>query len=142
MTDPTAFPDRVRDVFRPSPRGVLGLVDDLLALGRELRVDYRDASCTVSTPGADPVDVALPKSVFRAALARVAVLCNERAAGSATPYQGAGELAGPGGPVRVAFTNTSGEQRLEVTPASVASTRLPAGAGAAHGGIVAGAESA
>ena len=40
----------------------------------------------------DRIDVPLQKSVVRAALARVAVLCNERIPGSVSPFGGQGRL--------------------------------------------------
>src|SRR5262249_56235813 len=63
-------------------------------------------------------EVSVPKSVFRAILARVAALCNEHAPNSVSPYGGEGEISvGTNPPTlfRVAFTNTPGEQRLEVS---------------------------
>jgi hypothetical protein len=65
----------------------------------------------------ESTDVPLPKSVFRAILARLAALCNERTPNSVSPYRGEGECSvGTNPPVvfRVAFVNTPGEQRLEV----------------------------
>src|SRR5208282_5382429 len=60
----------------------------------------------------------LRKSVFRAILARVAVLCNERSPNSVSPYGGQGEVsvgADPAMTFRVEFANTPDEQRLELT---------------------------
>jgi hypothetical protein len=122
------FAERVRGVFKPTPRGVVGLVDDLLGLCRvhQLRMDFQDSHCYVRPLGTDvqdSLDVPLPKSVFRAVLARVAALCNEHHPGSVTPYRGEGEVVVPD-PVSescvppstcyVAFTNTPSDQRLEV----------------------------
>ena len=59
----------------------------------------------------------MPKSVFRAALARIATLCNERNPNSVSPYGGAGELTVDAGPplvIRVQFVNTPDEQSLEL----------------------------
>jgi hypothetical protein len=65
----------------------------------------------------ESTDLSLPKSAFRAILARLATLCNERVPDSVTPYGGEGQvLAGsnPPGVFRVAFKNTPDEQCLEM----------------------------
>ena len=57
------------------------------------------------------------KSVFRAVLARVAVLCNEQTPNSVSPYGGQGELRGGANPTAefsVQFVNSSEEQRIEI----------------------------
>ena len=128
MIQSTPFAERVRRAFQPTPRGVVGLVDDLLELCRthQLRINFQDSHCSIRPLGADPQDapdVPLPKSVFRAVLARIAALCNEHHPGSVTPYRGEGEIAVPApasersvppSTCYVAFTNTPSEQRLEV----------------------------
>jgi hypothetical protein len=104
--------------------GVVGLVDDLLRLCQErgLQLDWQADCCRVRslTSGAEEViDLPLRTSVFRATLARLAALCNERAPNSVSPYGGKGELtigANPATVFRVEFTNTPAEQRLELTP--------------------------
>jgi hypothetical protein len=116
--------ERLQKAFMPGPRGVVGLVDDLLGLCREqgLQLDWRVDHCRVLPLGADAVpresiEIPLPKSVFRAILARIAALCNERTPNSVSPYGGEGELsvsANPRTVFRVQFTNAPGEQRLEV----------------------------
>jgi hypothetical protein len=110
-----------RTLLHPS-RGVVGLVDDLLTVCREqgLQLDWQGNRCRVRSVGGDGeevMDVPLRKSVFRAILARVAVLCNERAPNSVSPYGGRGELsAGTNPPAvfRVTFANTPAEQKLEL----------------------------
>jgi hypothetical protein len=65
------------------------------------------------------MDVPLRKAVLRAVLARLAVLCNERNPNSVSPYGGHGELLAGGNPpmvFRVAFANTTAEQKLELLP--------------------------
>jgi hypothetical protein len=116
-----SFEERVRLAFVPTPRAVLGLVDDLLELAREqpLSLTFRSGMCVVSPAGeaSNTVEVPLPKSVFRAVLARVAVLCNEQRPDSVSPYGGTGEVCvgpDPRTTLRVAFTNTPEEQRLEL----------------------------
>lgn len=98
MINSTLFADRVRGVFRPTERGVVGLVDDLLDLCRlyQLRINFRDDRCCVRRLGADAQDsleIPVPKAVFRAALARIAVICNEQHPESVTPYGGEGTIA-------------------------------------------------
>ena len=128
MIESTPFARRVRQAFSPTPRGVVGLVDDLLVLCRthQLRVVFRDSRCQIRRLGADPkdsLDLPVPKSVFRAVLARVAVLCNEHSPDSVMPYRGEGEVAVPRSPAQgpaasstcyAAFTNTLSDQRLEL----------------------------
>src|SRR5438105_707801 len=95
-------PSQVSAVFRrillQPDRGVTGLVDDLLTVCREhgLQLDWQADRCRVRSIGGDweeLVDVLLRKSVFRAILARVAVLCNERTPNSVSPYGGQGKLS-------------------------------------------------
>jgi hypothetical protein len=122
MNHVSPFPERLQRAFEPNQRGVVGLVDDLLALCREqgLQLDWQADRCRVRPLGAEPpesTEIPLPKSVFRAILARMAALCNERIPDSVSPYSGEGELSVcTDAPTvfRVAFTNTPGEQRLEV----------------------------
>ena len=118
----------VRTAFAPTPRGVVGVVDDLLDLcqAHELRIHFQDHRCHVRFPGADTqdsLDVPLSRSVFRAVLGRVAALCNEHHPLSVTPYGGEGEIVIrvpvsengiPPSTCYVAFTNTPSEQRLEI----------------------------
>lgn len=110
------------DLFRPTARGVVGLVDDLLAAcrGGSLDLRHEDGRCLVRRAGGEAVEVPLPRSAFRAVLARVAALCNERLPGSATPYCGEGELADPADPpavFRAVFVNTPDEQHLQLRDA-------------------------
>ncbi len=128
MIQSTPFAERVQKAFRPTPRGVVGLVDDLLGLCRvhQLRLRFADGHCSVRRLGTDDTDaltVPLPKSVFRAALARVAALCNDQHPGSVTPYRGEGEVVvppslspncTPPSTCYVSFTNTPSEQQLEM----------------------------
>src|ERR1700677_4983336 len=129
MIHSTPFADRIRKAFQPTPRGVIGLVDDLLGLCRthQLRINFQDSHCYVRPLGAEPqdsLDVPVPKSVFRAVLARIAALCNERHPGSVTPYRGEGEIVVPG-PIYehcvspstcfVAFTTKPPDRPLDVS---------------------------
>jgi hypothetical protein len=123
MSNPTPFLDRIRQIFRPTQRGVVGMVDDLLGLcqNQELQLDWHADRCHVCTIGAEPeesIEVPIPKSVFRAVLARLAALCNERNPASVSPYGGEGELivgVDPATVCRVAFTNTPDAQCVRLT---------------------------
>ena len=115
--------DRLKEAFIKPKRGVLGMVDDLAEASREhgWRLDWNAGRCRVCPMGNDPAceafELPLAKSVFRALLARVAALCNQRAANSVSPYEGLGEFAVGNGPVTIfeaAFKNTPGEQTLRI----------------------------
>ena len=113
----------LRSVLLQPTDGIVGLVDDLLSLCRQhgLELDWQAGRCRVrsfESDGEEWIDVPLRKSVFRAILARVAVLCNERMPNSTSLYGGQGEItvgADPATVFRVAFANTPSEQRLELT---------------------------
>jgi hypothetical protein len=121
-----------RILLHPSG-GVVGLVDDLLAVCREhgLQLEWQAGRWRLSSPGGDYqewIDVPLRKSVLRAVLARLAVLCNERNPNSVSPYGGQGELVVGGNPptvFRVSFANTLAEQKLELLPQTEPAARLP-----------------
>ena len=114
--------------FLPTPRGVIGMVDDLLALcrTRQLHIEYQGRNCIIRESGTvaeDLIVIPLPKSVFRALLARIATLCNECQAGSVTPYRGEGEIVvtetdSQNGltpsTFHVSFINTPSDQKLEL----------------------------
>src|SRR5207253_3328899 len=114
----------LRQALATPTRGVLGLVDDLIAVSREhgLQLEWTANHCRVRFQEGDlPACIEVPfrKSVVRAALARIAVLCNQRNPNSVSPYGGHGELlvgAEKATATRVAFVNTPDEQRLELTP--------------------------
>ena len=124
MNEPSPFFQLIHQAFLPAPRGVAGLVDDLLGLcqEQELELDW-EAGHVAFAPrvGVEPeesIEVQVPKSAFRAVLARFAVLCNERNPGSVSPYGGEGELtvdAGSGTVCQMAFINTLDEQRVRLT---------------------------
>lgn len=130
MIQSTLFADRVQSAFNPTTRGVVGLVDDLLYLCRlyQLRINFRDGHCAICRLGADAqesLDVPVPKSVFRAALARIAAICNEQRPDSVTPYRGEGNIAvlppdsldsrkRVPSTCYVSFTNTPSDQHLEM----------------------------
>jgi hypothetical protein len=122
MTTAAETSEVLRRLLAHPTRGVVGLVDDLLAMcqAQHLELDWDCSRCRIrSTDGAweELADLPMRKSVFRAILARIAVLCNERAANPVSPYGGQCDwLAGTNPPTnfRVRFTNTAAEQRLEL----------------------------
>ena len=65
------------------------------------------------------MSVTLQKTVVRAVLARIAVLCNEFKPNSVSPYGGAGKVllaSEPSAEVQVSFVNTKETIRLELYP--------------------------
>src|SRR5262245_3137119 len=93
MSSPASFSESVRHVFGPTPCGVDGLLR--LSQERELRLDWHADQCrvrTISGQREESFELPLPNSVFRAVLARLAVLCNERNLGPVSPYGREGEL--------------------------------------------------
>ena len=123
MNDPSPFLQSIRQALEPTARGVVGLVDNLFELcqARGLQLDWRAGQCRVRSIGMEPeesIEVRVPKSVFRAVLARLATLCNELNPGSFSPYGTEGELTvdvDPATVCRVTFTNTPDEQRVQLT---------------------------
>ncbi|HEX5442717.1 MAG TPA: hypothetical protein VFW87_02760 [Pirellulales bacterium] len=104
------FAERVHDTFEQA-QCVVALVDELLALCRQqgLRFDWRNGTCRVraeASPSGEQFEVALAESAFRAVLARIAALCNERSPQSVSPYGGQGELAVGGASYQVAFSSS------------------------------------
>ncbi|MFO0928528.1 MAG: hypothetical protein U0736_16140, partial [Gemmataceae bacterium] len=120
MTLKTSLVQHIQDAFRLTDRGVIGIVDEVLALGRDHRLQlvWQSGRCRVQPldgNGQDTIEVPLPKSVFRAILARLAAMCNERSPNAVSPYGGQGEIVIGGDPqavVQVTFTNTGDEQRV------------------------------
>ena len=112
----------LRGILTQPTGGIVGLVDDLLGVCLEhgLQLEWQADRCRFRPSGGDWEEltgVTLRKSVFRAILARVAALCNERAPNSVSPYGGQGELSpgeNPGAVFRVTFRNTPTAQQLEL----------------------------
>jgi hypothetical protein len=114
--------DRLRRAFAPTQGGIVGLTDQLLEacagsdvafkrVGNEILCNWTDNGETKEAL------VTLPSAAFRTILARIATFCNEYSPSAVSPYGGEGLLTvkGPSPKViRVAFVNTSDEQRLEV----------------------------
>ncbi|HEY7427756.1 MAG TPA: hypothetical protein VH682_26230 [Gemmataceae bacterium] len=124
MNDSSTSLERLHHALTTPSGGVLGLVDELLAVAREhgLQLDWKADHCRVQFReggSSDSIEVPLRKSVVRAVLARIAVLCNQRKPNSSSPYGGQGELfvgADPTTTIRAVFVNTPDEQSLELTP--------------------------
>jgi hypothetical protein len=122
MSTTSPFAEEIGRILAQPTRGIVGLLDDLLVACREhdLQLDWQAGHCRVHPFGGNGeklLDVPLGKSVFRAILARVAVLCNERNPNSVSPYGGQGELvvgANPPAVYRVRVVNTPAEQKLEL----------------------------
>lgn len=123
MITTTPLAELVQNLFRPSESGVVGLVDQLLRLSKvyNLRFNFENGVCRVKrleTNSTDSIEVTIPKSVFRAILARIAALCNANYPGSVTPYGGESEVAIPHeinpSTCYVVFANTKSEQWLEL----------------------------
>ena len=112
--------EAVRKAFTPSPRGVVGVIDDLLASPWEhcLEMDWKADHCRVRLGrdgSAGGLELPFASLIFARSWRGVAVLCNERNPGSVSPYGGEGELlagANPAKAVRVKFTNTPDKQTL------------------------------
>ncbi len=111
----------LRRIITHPTGGVPGLVDEMLAICSEhaLELDWRAERCrfrSLDGEWEELTDVPLRQSVFRAILARVAVLCNEQIPNSVSPYGGQGQISAGGNSAvlfRVSFTNTTAEQKLE-----------------------------
>jgi len=122
MNRAAALADALARAFDLPPSGFVGIVDNLLHLGRgdDLELAWRSNACharirqgTVEAT----LDLPVRKGVFRAMLARVAALCNERQPGSVSPYGGRGEIHLGPGPQAVFspdFINTAAEQSLRL----------------------------
>jgi hypothetical protein len=118
---------RLSELFRPDRdpgTGVLGLVEDVLAYCRDHRVHlvWRPGVVTTRPVAGGPeerMSVTLRGSVFRAAIARLAALCNRGRETPVSPYGGSGEFTDDRSSTtifRVEFANTPDDQRLELTP--------------------------
>lgn len=127
MTDHETARDHLRLAFARLDRGVAGLAEDLLAVARVLAIpmslDWRDGHCLLKFADGDGRPVAesipLPRSVFRALLARIASLGNEQIPGSFTPHGGSGQLTFPlvtHPDLAASLVNTPDQQSLKLVP--------------------------
>lgn len=140
MSTQSTRSERLRSAFTSPTNGVLGLADALFASAwdHHIRADWQWGVCHIrweqgSSEG--PLDIPLRRSGFRAVLARVAVLCNQRQPGSVSPYGGTGELAtsDPAAGFQVSFVNTASEQTLALARVS---TDSPVAVPPVNGGTV------
>ncbi len=116
------IPDRLQQAFAPTPRGIVGLTEQLLNACVGSDVEFERAGDRVVchwTENGDTHDatVPLPPTAFRAILARIAMLCNELNQNSVSPYGGDGLLAVESDPLahfQVTFVNTPEKQQLKL----------------------------
>src|SRR5262249_34377309 len=111
--------EAIRGVFTQPARDMVSMVDDLLTVCREhnLELDWRPGCCRVRSHAEDwseVRDLPLRRTAFRGILARLSTLCNERQPNSCSPYGGQGEIAIGTTGFKLVFTNTPGEQRLQL----------------------------
>jgi hypothetical protein len=114
--------DHLESILLNPERGIIGIVDELVETSREhdLQVQWQAGCCSVVLAGGEPsdrIEVPMRKSVVRAALARIAALCNDRNPGSVSPYRGQGEItidSDPSRTIRADFVNTQEAVSLEL----------------------------
>jgi hypothetical protein len=113
----SVFLEALRSSVGQPTNGIIGVVDDLLDRCGDsgLQLEWREDRCIARLPGnEETAELPLRKSVLRALLARVALLCGEHV----SPSGGSGELLPDSGPAyHVKFVNTTGAQWLELIPA-------------------------
>lgn len=123
MNTASHIAEELRSALTHPRDGVVGLVEDLLAICQKhnLQINWQNDRCRMCSSGdawEELMDLPIRKSIFRAILARIAVLCNEKNPNAATAYGGRCEWLTDDNPptmFRVLFTNTPAEQRLELT---------------------------
>ncbi len=132
MTARTPLSTRIQAAFRPTDRGISGIVDEILALSLEhdLQMIWQADACQViANGGTETVSIPLGKSVFRAKLARLAAICTSTSGEMLSPYGGEGIYhfeSNPAVVIHVEFTNTADDQRLSLNPerAETADSRI------------------
>jgi len=126
MNDLRPILEHLENALADPGQGVIGLVDKLLMASRQqdIRLGWQNGACVLSDLNGEQIDsvgVPLRKSVFRATLARIAALCNERYPDSVSPYGGRGTIAIEGDPstlIRATFVNTPDTLSLDLTAVS------------------------
>ena len=116
---------RIQSIVLHPAAGITGIVNEMLRLCSDdrLSIEWEREKCHVrSLDGgwATVVELTLEKSVFRAVLARVAVLCDE-SSNSTSPYGGEGEVKASGSNaarIRVKFENSTEKQQIQLEPKS------------------------
>lgn len=123
MNTKSQYTSVLRSAVEQPTCGVVGLVDNLLRAcsAHGLQLDWQGSRCRVRAIEGDweELEVPIRKSIFRAMLARMAALCNERSPNSVSPYEGQGELvlgADPALRFSVGFVNKADQQKLELIP--------------------------
>lgn len=124
MNATAPFVELLRNAIERPEHGVVGLVDELLeqCAKHRLQIEWNACHCRVRQVGSEweeLLESPLRKSAFRAVIARIASLCNDRKSGSVSPYGGKGEIWISGERptvLAVGFTNTPSEQHLELSP--------------------------
>lgn len=120
MTTPQTVHDYLRRAFAPTPRGIVGLTEQLLAASVGGDIEFERIAdrcvCRWSVSGETQEAIApLPAVAFRTILGRIATLCVERHPDSATPYGGDALLATDSETVvQVVFVNTPDKQLLKL----------------------------
>ena len=123
--------ESLKSIITRPPGGIVELVDELLSLCGEhgIRLDWKGNRCGFKTPQSNVetvLEVLVPKSVFRAILARVAVLCNNHKADAVSSYGGKSEIllgSKPRSLYQVDFLNTADEQHLQLAPSDTLSEK-------------------
>lgn len=118
MTTIDRVEEMLANVFDPTA-GVVGAVDRLLEHAARRRIELHwSANCVVARiDDGETERHTMPKSAFRAMLARVSALCEPMPGfdeGTVSPYVGSGVVVSAR--VAVLFTNTPSEQRLTLRP--------------------------
>ncbi len=122
MKTATALANALAKAFDPPASGFVGIVDNLLELcrGGELEFALRSDVCHIRIRQGtleETLNLPLREGIFRAMLARIAALCNQRQPGSVSPYGGQGEIhlgRHPHAVFAAHFVNTTAEQSLRL----------------------------
>jgi len=120
MTNVTTLNESLIELLTtPGPLGVIGLADDLISYctDHQLDLSLTPTNCTIFDSDHQQKEVlpnTLPRSAFRALLARFTVLCNHSA--GMTPYGGTGRIALPDSLpwIDISVQNTNDQQSLDL----------------------------
>lgn len=120
MTNVTSLDEALIELLTaPGPLGVIGLADDLISFcnGYQLDLSLTPAHCITFDLLHQQKEVlphSLPRSAFRALLARFTALCSHSV--DMTPYRGTGriELADTNQWIDVSVQNTKDQQSLDL----------------------------
>src|SRR5262249_42796696 len=84
----TELAEALQNAIDQPEKGVVGLADDLLRLCPEsgMRLDWFNDCCRIRFFGTnEAIDVPIRKSAFRALLARISALCNDKSQQAVSP---------------------------------------------------------